>query len=339
MPIDALSKVANQSGPQLKWSQLYDYLVSFAATSKPGASNTLYIDQLDAYADVDSLAHAPRHLATAMGGTDGFIDLRTEYGLAAGDVSAMPGVADVAAVFTKTIAANDMIGGKGNKVVLEQLKRTPTKWNDETPQVWAMIGYRYNTTTPVPPLCYQFTVKVPANLSDILTHTDPATYTGWFEFFALKDGASNSTMYHRYGLVFEKQPGETGMRFALRFDLFRRDLSNNVISNDIPTALWRMESEEGALEDGKQYTIYLYVDQRLDCTDLSGVTKILITNDTDKTVAMSDSKTGVPTCGYANTPIARPIFHGIYTGGFPSSGTIIIAYGNTFVWYGMPVAL
>lgn len=335
--VDALSKVAAQSAASLKWSQLYDNTVAFAAPAR--VADSFYIGQLDTYADIDSLGFAPRKLAVAMGGRDGFISVRTEFILADGDVGTPPDVADVAAVFTRTIAPNDMIGGRGNKVVIEQLKRTPTKWNSETPQCWAMIGYRYDETTAVPPLCYQFTVKVPDNLSDILTHTEPATYTGWFEFFAFKEGVNNAETYHRYGLFFEKKPGDTGMRFTVRFDLFYRDLSGNVIPSNIPKAVWRMESAEGSLEDGKQYTIYFYVDQKLDYTDLSGVTSIVITNDTDQTVAMSDSVTGVPTCGYSNTPIGRPIFHGVYTGGFPSTGTIVIEYGNTFIWDAPPIAM
>lgn len=335
--VDALSKVANQSGPQLKWSQLYDNLVTFP--DPPTGSDVFYTSQLGTYTAYDSLGHRPATLFTVLNSITSGVGLRTEFRIGAGDVGSPGSAADVDAVFTRTLAPNDMLGGKGNKVVLEQLKRTPAKWNTETPQCWAMIAYRGNATNPLPALCYQFTVKVPSNLSDILTHTDPATYTGWFEFAAWKDGKSNSTMYHRYGLVFEKKPGETGMRFALRFDLFRRDLSNNVISNDTPTALWRMESEEGTLEDGKQYTVYTYIDQKLDYTDLTGETEILIINDTDKTIAMRDSKTGVPTCGYANTPIARPIFHGIYTGGFPSTGTIKIEYGNTFIWDKPPIRI
>lgn len=336
--VDALSKVANQSGPQLKWSQLYDYLVSFP-DPPTRISDTFYTSVLGYYTAIDSLGNLPKTLAENALNSPSGLELKTEFRLAAGDVGSPASASDVDAVFTRTLAPNDLPGGRGNKVIIEQLKRTPAEWNTETPQCWAMIAYRYNQSNALPARCYQFTVKVPDNLSDVLTHTTPSLYPGWLEILAFKGTLDNANTQHRLAIMLEKSAGDTGMRFVVRFDLFNKNLAGGAISEDIPTALWRMESAEGSLLDGHVYDVYLYFDQRTPASDTTGVTSILIVDKTDNVVSMSDTKTGVATCGYDGAPTGRLSFHGLYTGGYPSSGTIIIEFANLLVLDKIPVAM
>lgn len=334
----ALSKMQ----PQLKWSNLMDNAVVFPAMA---GSNTFYTEALDLYTTYDSLGNRPYDLFSPSKNilnTSAGVYIRSENIIDSDDVSSNTAT-DVAAVFTKSFATNDHPGGKGNKVVITQLKRTPPKWGDGTPQVWQLTIGRYLPNNPLPALTYKFSMKVPSNLSEILTHTNPSLYPAWFECLAFKGTTDNNNTQHRISIQLVKQPGETGMRFLVRFDLFNKDLNGNAlpVSATTPTFLWDMKSAEGSLIAGDTYDVYFHFDQRTPSTDLTGVVKILIINTSKNTVAMNDMRTGVATCGYDAAPVGRLYFFGLYTGGFPASGNIQIEYGNLMFWspYAPPVRM
>lgn len=321
------------SDRSLLWTQLYDNLVAFPA---PTGSGTFYTSTLNNNTAYDSLGKSPLQLYSALNTVNSAI--RSEFIIASGDVSSGTN-ADIDPVFQRSFVANDMPGARGNKIVINQLKRTPAEWNAETPQFWPMIVYRYSAANPLPPLCYGFSMRAPANLSSILQHSNPSVYPGWLEIMFFKGTLDNANTQHRLALVLEKSAGETGMRFRVRFDLFNKNLSGAAISASVPTALWAMLSDEGSLIAGDTYDIYLYFNQQLPTTNLSGVVSVLIINTSRNIVAMSDSITDVPTCGYDAAPVGRIAFHGCYTGGFPDIGDIQIEYSNTQIWSGPPILM
>lgn len=319
--------------PKLLWSCLFDN--AFAYQTKTAGSGTFYTENIDEWTTYDSLGFRFRHLTTVYNTATGNSN-RSEIILASGD-SGSPDTD----VFTKQILANDMPGGKGNKLVLTQLKRTPAKWNSETPQIWPIVNIRYLPNNPWPPLIWSFQIKIPSNMSDILTHTSPSLYTAWMEIFALKGTLDNNNNQHRLSVQLVRLPGETGMRFTLRFDLFNKDVNGNPISASSPTFLWDIRSDEGTLVAGQVYTVYILFDQKSSIADLTGKAKFLVVNNTTNTTVVNAMKTGVPTCGYDGAPVGRAYLLGLYTGGFPTVGNVTLEYGNLMIWspYAPPVQM
>lgn len=325
-------------GAKLLYTNYLDGTISYGALGKAGTSTTLYLQSLTSYTNRDSCGYGyGTAMFAAFNSPTLGMDLRSENIIAADDVS-VGDVADVAAVWTKTITATDAPGCIGNKLVIEQLKRTPAEWNDETPQNWGMVFYRRDyATKKLPPLCYRFTLKIPDNFADVL---DNPGSRGWAEIFAAKGTQSNSATQHRISITIIRENGESGLRVYVRFDLFNKLMDGTAITPaTVPVLLWGMMSDEGAIVPGRHYDFYLYFDQRNDRTDLTGVTKILVIDKTTNTVAYQDTKTGVPTCGYDQAGIGRIFMYGLYTGGFPSSGTITLEYSGCQIWDSMPINL
>ena len=335
MSIDAL--LPGGKGAKLLYTNYLDGTISYGALTKAPYSNTLYTETLNSYSNRDSCGYGYGNaLFSALNSALG-VDLRSENIIAAGDVGSPASTADVAAVWSKSISATDAPGCIGNKLTITQLKRTPAEWNNETPQYWCMVFYRYNVATnALPPLCYRFTVKTPTNLADVIYNPGSR---GWMEIFAIKGTLDNANIQHRLSIALNRGDGESGIRVYVRFDLFNKDMNGNNISGGAPTLLWGMLSDEGAIVPGNHYDFYLYFDQRNNRTDLTGLTEILVIDKTTNTVAFQDSKTGVPTCGYDQANGGRIFFYGLYTGGFPSSGNIVMEYSGCQIWDSMPINL
>lgn len=332
MSIDAL--LPGGKGAKILYTNYLDGTISYGALTK--ASNTLYTETLNNYSNRDTCGYGyGSALFSALNSALSGVDLRSENIIAAGDVGSPASTADVAAVWSKSISATDAPGCIGNKLTITQLKRTPAEWNNETPQYWGMVFYRYNVGTNVlPPLCYRFAVKIPTNFADVIYNPGSR---GWMEIFAIKGTLDNANNQHRLSIVLNRENGESGIRVYVRFDLFNKDMSGNNISDGTPTLLWGMLSDEGAIVPGNHYDFYLYFDQRNNRADLTGLTEILVIDKTTNTVAFQDSKTGVPTCGYDQANGGRIFFYGLYTGGFPSSGNIVMEYSGCQIWDSMPL--
>ena len=341
MSMDAL--LPGGKGAKLLYTNYLDGTISYGALTKAPDSDAFYTETLDSYSNRDSCGYGYGTALFSALNTPNGVDLRSENIIAAGDVGSPASSADVAAVWSKSITATDAPGCIGNKLTITQLKRTPAEWNNgSTPQYWGMVFYRYNASAhaipqlALPPLCYRFTVKTPTNLADVLYNPG---YNGWMEIFAIKGTLVNANTQHRLSIVLNRGNGESGIRVYVRFDLFNKDMNGNNISDDTPTLLWGMLSDEGAIVPGNHYDFYLYFDQRNNRTDLTGLTEILVIDKTTNTVAFQDSKTGVPTCGYDQANGGRIFFYGLYTGGFPSSGNIVMEYSGCQIWDSMPVVI
>lgn len=333
MSIDAL--LPGGKGAKLLYTNYLDGTISYGALTK--ASDTLYTETLNNYSNRDTCGYGYGNaLFSALNCALSGVDLRSENIIAAGDVGSPASTADVAAVWSKSISATDAPGCIGNKLTITQLKRTPTEWNNETPQYWGMVFYRYNVATnALPPLCYRFTVKTPTNLADVIYNPGSR---GWMEIFAIKGTLDNANNQHRVSIVLNRENGESGIRVYVRFDLFNKRMDGTTIPGvTVPELLWGMMSDEGAIVPGNHYDFYLYFDQRNSRTDLTGVTKILVIDKTGNTVAFQDSKTGVPTCGYDQANGGRIFFYGLYTGGFPSTGNTVLEYSGCQIWDSMPL--
>lgn len=322
-------------GSELLYTNYLDGTISYGALTATGTSVTNYMQSLNYGSNRDSCGYGYGDALFNALNTPSGVDLRAENIIAAGDVGSPASTADVAAVWSKSISATDAPGCIGNKLTITQLKRTPAEWNNETPQYWGMIFYRYNVSTnALPPLCYRFTVKTPTNLADVIYNPGSR---GWMEIFAIKGTLDNANTQHRLSIVLNRENGESGIRVYVRFDLFNKDMNGNDISGGAPTLLWGMLSDEGAIVPGNHYDFYLYFDQRNNRADLTGLTEILVIDKTTNIVAFQDSKTGVPTCGYDQANGGRIFFYGLYTGGFPSSGNIVMEYSGCQIWDSMPL--
>lgn len=334
--MDAL--VPGGKGPQLLYTNYLDGTISYGSATSAGGSKTNYYQTLTSYSNRDTCGYGYGSAVFSALNSPSGIDLRAENIIASGDIVGAGSASDINAVWSKTITATDAPGCIGNKLVIEQLKRTPAEWNNETPQYWGMVFYRYNVSTnALPPLCYRFTLKIPDNFADVL---DNPGYRGWAEIFAEKGTLDNNTNQHRISIIIIRENGESGLRVYVRFDLFNKLMDGTAITPaTVPVLLWGMMSDEGAIVPGRHYDFYLYFNQRNDRTDLTGVTKILVIDKTTNTVAYQDTKTGVPTCGYDQAGIGRIFMYGLYTGGFPSSGNIVMEYSGCQIWDSMPVAI
>ena len=259
MSIDAL--LPGGKGAKLLYTNYLDGTISYGALTKAPYSNTLYTETLNSYSNRDSCGYGYGHSLFSALNTPSGVDLRAENIIAAGDVGSPASTADVAAVWSKSISATDAPGCIGNKLTITQLKRTPAEWNNESPQYWCMVFYRYNVATnALPPLCYRFTVKTPTNLADVLYNPG---YNGWMEIFAIKGTLDNANTQHRLSIVLNRGNGESGIRVYVRFDLFNKRMDGTTIPGvTVPELLWGMLSDEGAIVPGNHYDFYLYFDQR-----------------------------------------------------------------------------
>jgi len=343
--MDALGQIANNPSvaPKLLLTHRYDGGINWAGSLSRSSSIFYYKDIPDG--SVDSLNYGPYKARTALASPSGVgfrqenIIFHPDDGIGATDVIS-DNSTDVPLVFSTAYPASTICNKKGNMLVIEQLKRTPPEWNStnnsrSAPQFWSLIMYRYSYTVRMLPRCFKFSMKLPANLLDILA--DNPNYQAWKENWCAKGNNSNSDSQHRYAFKTVINAGETNARFELRFDLFNKDLSGATLPDTQPTGLWSLTSDEGAANPGDEYDVYIYIDQRVDRTDLDGETKVLVINRTQNTVAMKESITGVATCGYDQAPIGRISWGGCYTFGWPSSGTIVLQYADYQIWDKMPV--
>lgn len=333
--LDALSGLANIASvaPKLVMTNLNDASIVWPAYS--GSGQFYWTDIIGS----DSLGYGPSSMSGALNST-GLI--RREVLIAAGDVVAGTAT-DIDAVFDIQTAANDFPGGRGKKVVMKQLKRTPAEWSGNYPQVWNAIYYRSNWNNPLPPLCYRFQMKLPSNMIDVLA--DNPANQGWSEEFALKSNINNNLIDSRVALKTIRAAGESQLRFRLDFDIFDKRiawpdplLEGNSLSPGVPLNLWYMQSALGAAIPGDTYDIYIYFKPPVNKTDyVTGLCQILIVNISQNTIALCDEMYGVPMKGYYNYEMAKVLTQGIYIGGFPSVGNIQIEYSGMQFWSRMPV--
>lgn len=350
MKFDSFFMPSVSARPKLLLTQRYDG--SFAWPALTASGNRFY------YADAtgtDSGGHNTTTARIALNSPDGVsfrqenIIFRPDNGIGPTDVIAGNDT-DVYAVFDRALVANDTPGGRGNKLVLTQLKRTPAEWTStnnslSAPQFWAMIMYRFSVnamsggvyTYPLPPLCYKFRMKYPANMLSVLAG-NPG-YQAWAEHWAIKGGPDNNNTQHRLAFKSIIDAGETGIRFELRFDLFNKNVDGSAIPATVPTGLWNIKSAEGAAIPGDLYDVYVYFDQKSSVDDLTGVAQLMVVNLSKNTVAMAESITDVPTIGYDGIPGGRIMWDGCYTFGFPDGETIQYEYSDHELWSRSPVLI
>lgn len=352
MLLDSHFQPSVSGRPKLLLTQRFDGTFAWPALISGSASNQFY------YCDAtgtDSGGHNTTTARIALNSPAGVgyrqenLIYKPDNGIGPTDVIAANS-SDVDAVFTKSLAANDTPGGRGNKLVLTQLKRTPAKWTSNnnstsTPQCWPLTMYRYSVnvnsggvyTYPLPPLCYKFRMRLPANMASVLAGNPGAQ--AWAENWAIKGGDNNNNTQHRLAFKTIIDAGETGIRFELRFDLFNKNVDGTALPATQPTKLWDIKSAEGAAIPGDIYDIYIYFDQRPSISDLSGLAQIMVVNLSKNAITMAGSITGVPTIGYDRIPGGRIFWDGCYTFGFPDGETIITEYSDHEIWSSPPVLI
>lgn len=350
MKIDSFFQPSVSGRPKLLLTQFLDNTFAWPALIKSN-DRFYYCDATG----TDSGGHNTTTARTALNSPHGVsyrqenIIFKPDNGVPPTDVIAGDST-DVDAVFTYSRVANDTPGGRGNKLVLTQLKRTPVEWNStnnsfSAPQAWGVIMYRYSVaiasggvyTYPLPPRCYRFRMRLPANMLSVLAG-NPG-YQAWAENWAIKGGVDNANTQHRLAFKTVIDAGETGIRFELRFDLFNKNVDGTALPATQPTKLWDIKSAEGAAIPGDLYDIYIYFDQKSSITDLSGLAQILAVNLSKDTVAMADEKRGVATIGYDGIPGGRVMWYGSYTFGFPDGETIVTEYSDAEIWDSPPVLM
>ena len=334
---DALSIFANNinTAPKLAFTHLFDSGVPLVADSSLIKDNLVNHFYTNTYTGSDSLGYSTTDFKNAVS-TSSFYE-REEVIIDPADVVSAT-YTDIAAVFTRTSAANDMPGGKGNKIVYTQNKRTDTIWGSRSyPQIWGTIGYRTNITTQLPPLRYSFQTKVPSNLADILTGRVGADE--WWEIFGIKANWDNAKTDSRMTLFLRRDVNTREFYFQLQFTLFNYNSGTGTYSNY--SAAWNLNSAPGALIPGDVYKVDLFFKPPSTNVDMSGVAQILIINQSKDTVAMREQKTNAQMMGDGEFGqgvnmfnFGRIMFAGLYTGGFPATGNTRVEYGNIMIWQG-----
>lgn len=242
----------------------------------------------------------------------------------AGDVVADT-AADLAEVYTVSYAPNDMPGGIGNKIILQQLKRSCNEWGVSTPQIWShIIGRNDWATKQIPALLYSFQVRIPTNIADIMDRRG-SSLPEWCEELFLKTHDDNAHTDSRIAVKLYRDGVTRALKFEALCDLFVKDLAGTDKSF---MTLWSLKSADDTLIGGDAYRIDLYFKPPSGISDVSGELQILITNLSKNVVAMADSITDITMCGFYSYNFARVAFAPIYTGGFPPSGNITFEYGN-----------
>jgi hypothetical protein len=178
---------------------------------------------------------------------------------------------------------------------------------------------------------------VPSNLADILTGRVGADE--WWEIFGIKAHNDNSKTDSRLTLMLRRDVNTRALYFQLQFTLFGYNSGTGTYS--IYTAAWNLNSAPGALIPGDVYKVDLFFKPPLTNVDMSGVTQILIINQSKNIVAMRDQKTDAQMMGAGEFGqginmfnFGRIMLAGLYTGGFPATGNITVEYGNIMLWQG-----
>lgn len=351
---DAFSGLVNnsQTSPKLLATHFFDGSIGYP--SPPTASGNRYY-----YSDatgVDGYGHGSSTIKNILNSATTGVNIRREtilvsptdtYATGGGDV-VFGDYRDIPAVFDHSIVPNDMPGGKGNKIVITQLKRSAQEWKDSYPQTQLMF-MRRDWQNPLPTLCYAFKMKLPANMIDVLA--DNPSYQGWSEQLAIKSNIDNTLTDRRLALKTVREAGESQLRFRLDFDIYKNALPGTIVAGVPvatgsvlpagPTNFWYLESALGAAIPGDIYQIYIYFKPPAgDYTDTTtGLVQILIVNLSKNTIALSGQKSGVAMKGYYNYEMARIYTHAIYTGGWPSSGNIQFEYSDFQFWSRPPLFL
>lgn len=349
--LDSFFQPSVSGRPKLLLTQRYDGTFSWPALIKGGTSNQFY------YCDAtgtDSGGHNTNtsRLALAclgVGYRQENLIYKPDNGIGPTDVVAADAT-DVNAVFAKSLVPNDTPGGRGKKLVLTQLKRTPAKWtrvnnSSSTPQCWPLVMYRYYSGEmqdgvgkyPLPPLCYKWRMRLPANMLSVLAG-NPG-HQAWAENWAIKGGVDNGDTQHRLAFKSIISAGETGIRFELCFDLFNKNVDGTALPATQPLTIWSLKSAEGAAIPGDIYDIYIWFDQKIRIADLSGSAQVMVVNLSKDIVTMTDSITDVPTIGYDGVPGGRIYWEGCYTFGFPDGETIVIESSDIEIWNRPPVLI
>ena len=334
---DALSILANKvnTAPKLRFTHLFDSGVPLVADSALIKDNLVNHFYTNTYTGSDSLGYSTTDFKNAVD-TTSFYE-REEVTIDPLDVVAA-NYTDIATVFNRSSAINDFPGGKGNKIIYTQIKRNDVIWGNRSyPQVWGTIGYRTDITKQLPTLRYSFQIKVPSNLTDILTGRVVADE--WWEIFGIKANWDNSKTDSRLTLMLRRDVNTRALYFQLQLTLFGYNSGTGTYINY--SSAWNLNSAPGALIPGDIYKVDLYFKPPLTNIDMSGVAQILIINQSKNTIAMKDEKTNAQMMGDGEFGqginmfnFGRIILAGLYTGGFPATGSITVEYGNIMIWQG-----
>lgn len=333
---DALSILANKvnTAPKLRFTHLFDAGVPLVADSALAKGTNNFYTNI--YTGNDSLGHSTTDFKSCVD-TTGFYE-REEVIIDPLDVVAA-NYTDIATVFNRSSAINDFPGGKGNKIIYTQIKRNDVIWGNRSyPQVWGTIGYRTDITKQLPTLRYSFQIKVPSNLTDILTGRVGSDE--WWEIFAIKANWDNSKTDSRLTLMLRRDVNTRALYFQLQLTLFGYNSGTGTYSNY--SAAWNLNSAPGTLIPGDIYKVDLYFKPPATNVDMSGVAQILIINQSKNTIAMKDEKTNAQMMGDGEFGqginmfnFGRIMWAGLYTGGFPATGNITVEYGNIMIWQGL----
>lgn len=235
------------------------------------------------------------------------------------------------AVWSITTAPTTAPGGKGNELIVTQLKRSSAKWDGGSrPQLNGI--YNPSTSSARRKICIKQKFKTPSNfLSTFDGYPVGGDGFGWMELLAIKNGVGGLTD-GRFNIFVGRNflRGDTGMCFMCQFDS----------GSGGGTKYWRSDfTADGSCQPDTWYEYTYYVEQpatggKDNLTD--GICQCIIQNlSTGEFITVVNRKGG-RFYGDSNYPITRlsPIL--VYTGGYPSAGTLTLKFSD-LEFYDEPV--
>lgn len=318
---NARSRFKLRDSANVVWSCLWDGSVAIG-TRAVDSVNYFFKSTVTG---TDSRGHSGTELATLFGSTGAF---EGQYIIVdSADITPVPREDGCDAVWSVTTTATDAPGGKGNKIVVLQKKRSAAINTGSQPQ-FQMIGNLVGSTRRS--ICIKQKFKLPSNLSDILDSYAAGTGTRWMEFFAVKNGNTgdpNSATDSRFTIqavrMRTNNVDETGMKYMFQFDS-----GSGGGTNFWGTSLY---SAEGSLVPGVWHEFTMYIEQPAtggvnNLTD--GIFRCKIQNLVTGDIVADVSKYGGQFYGPLERKLTRisPVL--CYTGGWPATGTIQIEFSD-----------
>lgn len=313
--------------PKLLWTSRLDNTFSLGTMDyvPSGVPTVPYYNRSD-FSGTDSMGNGKTSLQTALQSTVLWQAYKTIVDPT--DVSSPPVLTDFTDVIDFTIAANDAPGGKGNKLIMTQKKRSATKWTGFRPQAASVTTRTQNV--PLNSLYVRKKIKIPSNMVDVLSGS--AT-VGWCELDAIKCSPDfGTTVDLRYNVQAQKLQGESGLRFVSQID--RGTGSTNVITPGTST--------EGFCNPGDWFLMEYYIRRPAtggynNTTD--GLFQVVMTNlNTLAREVILDQRGGIA-FGLSNGQLSLFYQYLQYTGGFPSVGTFVLEVAEVEYWDMPPNAL
>lgn len=294
----------------------------------PGVPTVPYYAKSDITGS-DSMGNGKTQLQTALNST-----VNWQYAniiVTPDDVGSPATLADFAAVYTKTISANDMPGGKGNKFTLTQLKRSSAKWAD-TSRPQSLIFTTRTQNNPLNTLYVRKKITIPSNMIAVLSGS---ASIGWCETDAIKCSHDiGNTVDLRYSNQVFKKQGESGLRFMAQID---RGTGGSPVSATYPKL-----SAEGSCIPGDTYLMEYFIKRPAtggasNLTD--GLYQVVYTNlRTNERFEVCNEVGGIH-WGVNNGQFSLFYHYLSYTGGFDAPNPFVLEFSDLEYWDMPPNAL